>query len=44
VGSSDHHLPVAGGVLDQSAWWMELKTLLKTEENRIVEDQQKRNE
>ena len=42
VGSPDNFLPVAGGLLDQSAWWFELRGQLKLEEHRIVEEQNKR--
>jgi hypothetical protein len=42
VTASEHHLPVAGGLLDQSAWWFELRQLLKAEENRVQDEQQKR--
>ena len=42
VTASEHHLPVAGGLLDQSAWWFELKQLLKAEENAIIEEREKR--
>jgi hypothetical protein len=42
VSASEHHLPVAGGLLDQSAWWFELRGLLKSEENRVQEEQAKR--
>lgn len=42
VGASSHHLPVAGGLYDQSAWWFELKERLSAEESRIQEDQAKR--
>ena len=42
VSACEHHLPVAGGLLDQSAWWFELRQLLKSEENRIQDDQAKR--
>ncbi|HUS38334.1 MAG TPA: hypothetical protein VMX74_02735 [Pirellulales bacterium] len=42
VTASEQHLPVVGGLLDQSAWWFELRQLLKSEENRIQEEQQKR--
>lgn len=42
VSCSEHHLPVTGGILDQSAWWLELKTLLRNEETRIQEEQGKR--
>jgi len=42
VTASEHHLPVAGGLLDQSAWWFELKNLLKSEENLIQNEQTKR--
>ena len=42
VSASEHHLPVAGGLLDQSAWWFELRERLRAEEMRIQEDQAKR--
>jgi hypothetical protein len=42
VTASEHHLPVAGGLLDQSAWWFELRQLLKAEENRVQDEQQNR--
>ena len=42
VSACEHHLPVAGGLLDQSAWWFELRGLLKSEENRVQEEQAKR--
>jgi len=42
AGASEHHLPVAGGLLDQSAWWFELRGLLKSEEARVQEEQAKR--
>lgn len=42
VSSSEHHLPVSGGLLDQSAWWFELRGLLKSEENRVQDEQSKR--
>ena len=42
VSASEHHLPVAGGLLDQSAWWFDLRALLKSEENRVQEEQAKR--
>jgi len=42
VSACEHHLPVAGGLLDQSAWWFELRSLLKSEENRIQDEQTKR--
>jgi hypothetical protein len=44
VSASDHHLPVSGGLLDQSAWWFELRQLLRSEEHRITEQQMKRRE
>ena len=43
ITASEHHLPVIGGVLDQSAWWYELRQLLKSEESRIQEEQSRRN-
>jgi hypothetical protein len=42
VTASEQHLPVAGGLLDQSAWWFELRQLLKHEENLITNEQQER--
>lgn len=42
VTATEQHLPVAGGLLDQSAWWFELKTLLKSEENLIENEKAKR--
>lgn len=42
VSASETHLPVAGGLLDQSAWWFELRSLLRSEEHRISEEQHKR--
>jgi hypothetical protein len=42
VSASENHLPVRGGLLDQSAWWFELRQMLKSEESRIQEEQQKR--
>jgi hypothetical protein len=32
VADCGQHLPVAGGLLDQSAWFLELRSLLKREE------------
>jgi hypothetical protein len=43
VGASEHHLPSAGGLLDQSAWWFELQSLLKSEETLVQDEQSKRN-
>ena len=42
VSASEQHLPVAGGLLDQSAWWFQLRERLKSEEYRIQEEQSKR--
>ena len=42
VTSSEQHLPVAGGLLDQSAWWFNLREMLKREESMIQEEQAKR--
>jgi hypothetical protein len=42
VTASEHHLPVAGGLLDQSAWWFELRNLMKSEESLIQDEQFKR--
>lgn len=41
VIASKDHLPVAGGLLDQSAWWFELRQRLQAEENRIESDRAK---
>jgi hypothetical protein len=42
VAASEHHLPVAGGLLDQSAWWCDLRQLLLAEEAKIREEQMRR--
>lgn len=42
VSASEQHLPVAGGLLDQSAWWFELRQLLRIEEHKITEEQMER--
>lgn len=42
VSASENHLPVAGGLLDQSAWWFELRTRLRSEESRVQADQWER--
>jgi len=42
VSSCENHLPVAGGLLDQSAWWFEMRQLLRSEENLIQGEQSKR--
>lgn len=42
VVSSEQHLPIAGGLLDQSAWWFELRELLRREENRIQNEKTNR--
>lgn len=42
VGMSEYHLPVAGGLLDQSGWFIELKTALASEERLIEEEKNKR--
>lgn len=42
VAASDTHLPVAGGLFDQSAYWFELRGLLKSEEDRVQADQWER--
>jgi len=39
VSASEHHLPVAGGLLDQTAWFFEVRSALKSEENKIQDDQ-----
>ena len=42
VGMTEHHLPAAGGLLDQSGWFIELKTMLEHEERLIEDEQSKR--
>lgn len=42
VSASEHHLPVAGGLLDQAAWWFDLKQQLTAEENLIQAEQYER--
>jgi hypothetical protein len=42
VTASENHLPVVGGLLDQSAWWFELRSTLQAEERRIQDDKEKR--
>lgn len=42
VAASENHLPVAGGLLDQSAWWFELHELLRREESRVQAEIDKR--
>lgn len=42
VAASDHHLPVAGGLLDQSAWWFSLRSLLQAEEQQVRDEQDRR--
>ena len=42
VSASEYHLPIAGGLLDQSAWWFELRQLLKSEESLIQSEQMRR--
>jgi hypothetical protein len=42
TAACEHHLPVAGGLLDQSAWWFELRQRLQSEEHKITEEQMKR--
>jgi hypothetical protein len=42
ITASEHHLPVAGGLLDQSAWWFELRETLRREENRVKDEQSER--
>ena len=42
ITGSDTHLPVAGGLMDQSVWWFELREALKREENKIEHDRAKR--
>ena len=42
VTSTKEILPSAGGLLDQSAWWFELRQTLQYEENQIEEARQRR--
>lgn len=42
VSASEHHLPVAGGLLDQSAWWFELRDRLKRDEMQIKAEREQR--
>lgn len=42
VTCSEHHLPAAGGILDQTAWWMELTTTLQSDEAKIRDDKYRR--
>jgi hypothetical protein len=44
VTASEHHLPCVGGILDQSAWWFELRQHLRSEESKIQDEQSKRNQ
>jgi hypothetical protein len=32
---ADKHLPAAGGILDQSAWFVDLWTTIQNEQNKI---------
>lgn len=42
ISATEQHLPVAGGLLDQSAWWFELRQTLRSEEANIQDEQNKR--
>jgi hypothetical protein len=42
ITASEHHLPVVGGLLDQSVWWFTLREILKREESVIQDEQAKR--
>jgi len=42
VTASEQHLPAAGGLLDQSAWWFELRQSLQAEERRIQDEKDRR--
>ena len=42
TAATDHHLPVAGGLLDQSAWYLELRQTMQREEQRVSQEQAKR--
>jgi len=35
---ADSHLPVSGGMLDQSAWWLSCFMALKSDMNQIEND------
>ena len=37
---ADKHLPQAGGLLDQSAWFLELWVALQNEQTRIEKERQ----
>lgn len=39
---AESHLPIAGGTLDQAAWWIELWMSLKNNINRIEYDRAER--
>lgn len=38
----DGIMPQSGGLLDQSAWWFELRRILNSEEKKIEAEQAKR--
>jgi hypothetical protein len=38
AAAADRHLPQAGGLLDQSAWFVDLWTMLQSEQNKIDAD------
>ena len=39
---ADSHLPTAGGVLDQSAWWVECWLAFRSDSNQIESDKIRR--
>lgn len=39
---ADHHLPIAGGLLEQSAWWVDLWMAFKSDCNQIDSDNAER--
>lgn len=40
--SAEGMLPIAGGIVDQSAWFMRFRALLATEANHILEERWER--
>ena len=39
---AERHLPIAGGILDQSAWWVDCYMALKSDMNQIETDRLER--
>jgi hypothetical protein len=42
IAATQDIMPTAGGLLDQSAWWFELRQELKRQENIIEEERDRR--